>query len=56
MAQFPTEDEKIRLEKILSDLQDMEPENWLDLLEAIVSLHDKNVVMYNAAKSFILPQ
>lgn len=43
-----------RTKKVIEDLQRIEPSQWLELLEAIVKLHDTNASTYNMARGFLI--
>lgn len=54
-VQAPADAQK-RLTKIISDMQDIEPTDWMDLLEAIVKLKIENPAMYDMARNILLPK
>ena len=43
-----------RLEKVIGELRQIEPEKWLDLLEALVKIHDTDPGTYGMARNFLL--
>lgn len=49
-----TEETAKRLETVISELRQLEPENWLTLLENIVKLAKTNPELYKTAKSFLM--
>lgn len=46
--------EQERLQKVVERLEQIEPEKWLDLLEALVATYDNNRAIYDTARSFLL--
>ena len=43
-----------RLEAVIGRLRQIEPEKWLDLLEALTRIHDTDPGTYNMARNFLL--
>ena len=43
-----------RLEAVIGRLREIEPEKWLDLLEALTRIHDTDPGTYNMARNFLL--
>lgn len=43
-----------RFESIVDNLRRIEPEKWLDLLEALVRVHDEDPGTYAMARNFLL--
>jgi hypothetical protein len=46
--------DQARLENIVKKLRSYEGEQWLDLLEALVAVHDSDPATYNMARNFLL--